>query len=62
MKLINDANTNAFISDDLNWYFPSGKKFLTNLDYPNRIKLNAIIDLYEGGSSTGYTEYPLLKD
>lgn len=45
-----------------------GRKFLTNPDYPNRVKqnttLNEISDnhtLFGGGTARGYTDYPFLK-
>ena len=46
-----------------------GRKFLTNPDYPERVKmgasLNEIVDthtLFGGGGARGYTDYPTLRD
>ena len=46
-----------------------GRKFLTNPDYPKRVKLNAPMNeisdnhtLFGGGTARGYTDYPFLKD
>lgn len=45
-----------------------GRKFLTNPDYPERVKKNAALNsitdphtLFGGGDARGYTDYPLLK-
>ena len=46
-----------------------GRKFLTNPDYPKRVKLNAEMNeisdnhtLFGGGKAKGYTDYPFLKE
>ncbi|UNY98286.1 alkene reductase [Zhouia spongiae] len=46
-----------------------GRNFLTNPDYPQRVKLNAEMNtisdthtLFGGGTERGYTDYPFLKD
>jgi N-ethylmaleimide reductase len=45
-----------------------GRKFLTNPDYPTRVKTNAPLNeisdnhtLFGGGDAKGYTDYPFLK-
>ncbi len=45
-----------------------GRKFLTNPDYPARVKLNAELNeisdphtLFGGGDARGYTDYPFLN-
>lgn len=45
-----------------------GRKFLTNPDYPERVKTNAPLNeisdnhtLFGGGDARGYTDYPFLK-
>lgn len=45
-----------------------GRKFLTNPDYPARVKANTIMNeikdnhtLFGGGTAKGYTDYPFLK-
>jgi N-ethylmaleimide reductase len=45
-----------------------GRKFLTNPDYPERVKTNAFLNeisdshtLFGGGTERGYTDYPFLK-
>jgi len=45
-----------------------GRKFLTNPDYPERVKQNATLNeisdnhtLFGGGTARGYTDYPFLK-
>lgn len=45
-----------------------GRKFLTNPDYPERVKQNASLNeisdnhtLFGGGSARGYTDYPFLR-
>ncbi|KDN55688.1 alkene reductase [Flavobacterium seoulense] len=45
-----------------------GRKFLTNPDYPERVKQHAILNeisdnhtLFGGGTARGYTDYPLMK-
>jgi len=44
-----------------------GRKFLTNPDYPQRVKINAVLNeisdnhtLFGGGTARGYTDYPFL--
>lgn len=46
-----------------------GRKFLSNPDYPERVKQNAPLNeisdghtLFGGGDARGYTDYPFLKD
>ncbi|MGJ8684230.1 MAG: alkene reductase [Nonlabens sp.] len=46
-----------------------GRKFLTNPDYPQRVKLNASMNeisdnhtLFGGGDARGYTDYPFLEE
>lgn len=45
-----------------------GRKFLTNPDYPERVKINAPLNeisdnhtLFGGGNARGYTDYPFLE-
>ena len=45
-----------------------GRKFLTNPDYPERVKQNALLNeisdghtLFGGGDARGYTDYPYMK-
>jgi N-ethylmaleimide reductase len=45
-----------------------GRKFLTNPDYPERVKTNAVLNeisdnhtLFGGGTERGYTDYPFLN-
>lgn len=45
-----------------------GRKFLTNPDYPERVRINAPLNeisnthtLFGGGTAVGYTDYPALK-
>jgi N-ethylmaleimide reductase len=46
-----------------------GRKFLTNPDFPKRIKINAVLNeisdthtLFGGGTAKGYTDYPFLAN
>lgn len=46
-----------------------GRKFLTNPDYPKRVKLNAVMNeisnshtVFGGGTARGYTDYSFLND
>jgi N-ethylmaleimide reductase len=46
-----------------------GRKFLSNPDYPKRVKQNAKLNeitdghtLFGGGGEKGYTDYPFLED
>ncbi|WP_242205945.1 alkene reductase [Aestuariivivens insulae] len=46
-----------------------GRKFLTNPDYPQRVKINAPVNeisdthtLFGGGDTRGYTDYPFLSN
>lgn len=58
---------NALLSENLVDLVGFGRNFLTNPDYPERVKtnapLNAISDnhtLFGGGTARGYTDYPFL--
>ncbi|KYP13492.1 MAG: hypothetical protein A1D16_12760 [Flavihumibacter sp. CACIAM 22H1] len=46
-----------------------GRKFLTNPDYPERVRKNAVLNeisdtytLFGGGNERGYTDYPFMKE
>lgn len=59
---------NELLGDNLVDLVGFGRHFLTNPDYPTRVKLNArlnkIIDnhtLFGGGTAKGYTDYPFLE-
>ncbi|PWB27353.1 alkene reductase [Flavobacterium sp. HTF] len=56
------------IDDDLVDLIGYGRKFLTNPDYPERVKLDAVLNeisdnhtLFGGGTARGYTDYPFLN-
>ena len=60
---------NLLIGNNLVDLVGFGRKFLTNPDYPRRVKLNAEMNeisdnhtLFGGGTARGYTDYPFLKD
>ena len=66
-KTPNEAN--ELLGNNLVDLVGFGRKFLTNPDYPNRVKtdapMNEISDshtLFGGGTAIGYTDYPFLKD
>ncbi|MBB4802632.1 N-ethylmaleimide reductase [Flavobacterium nitrogenifigens] len=56
------------IQDNLVDLIGYGRKFLSNPDYPERVKQNAYLNeisdnhtLFGGGTARGYTDYPFLK-
>jgi len=58
---------NELLGNDLVDLVGFGRKFLTNPDYPQRVKLNAKMNkisdnhtLFGGGTARGYTDYPFL--
>lgn len=60
---------NELLSENLVDLVGFGRKFLTNPDYPKRVKLNAKMNeisdnhtVFGGGTSKGYTDYPFLKE
>ena len=59
---------NELLGDKLVDLVGFGRKFLSNPDYPNRVKINAEMNdisdnhtLFGGGMAKGYTDYPMLK-
>jgi len=60
---------NELLGDNLVDLIGFGRKFLTNPDYPKRVKLNAEMNeisdshtLFGGGTARGYTDYPFLEE
>ncbi|OBQ56404.1 alkene reductase [Tamlana sp. s12] len=58
---------NALLGENLVDLVGFGRNFLTNPDYPKRVKLNAKLNtisdthtLFGGGTARGYTDYPFL--
>jgi N-ethylmaleimide reductase len=56
------------LQEDLVDLIGFGRKFLTNPDYPKRVKANAVLNeisdnhtLFGGGDDRGYTDYPFLS-
>lgn len=59
---------NELLDDNLVDLVGFGRHFLTNPDYPKRVKLNAPLNkitdnhtLFGGGTAKGYTDYPFLE-